>query len=65
VTLTFTSFADVLDEMGAGLCRIYDFPRGGLFSGPPTKVIDEILPGRTCSRDLIGDLAQALSKTRW
>jgi hypothetical protein len=54
-------FADMLDEMGAGYVVFTTSHAEFYFPGPST-VIDEILPGRTCSRDLVGDLAQALSK---
>ena len=54
-------FADVLDEMGAGYI-VFTTSHAEFYFPGPNKVIDEILPGRTCSRDLVGDLAQALSK---
>ncbi len=54
-------FADVLDEMGAGYL-VFTTSHAEFYFPGPNKVIDEILPGRTCSRDLVGDLAQALSK---
>jgi hypothetical protein len=54
-------FADVLDEMGAGYV-VFTTSHAEFYFPGPNKVIDEILPGRTCSRDLVGDLAQALSK---
>ena len=54
-------FAGLLDEMGAGYLVLTTSHAGFYFPGP-NKVIDEILPGRTCPRDLIGDLATALSK---
>ena len=54
-------FADVVDEMGAGYV-VFTTSHAEFYFPGPNKVIDEILPGRTCSRDLIGDLAQALSK---
>ena len=55
------SFADMCAYMGAGYVVwsatwiTYYFPA-------PIKAIDNILPGRTCSRDLIGELADALNK---
>ena len=55
------SFADMCAETGAGYVvwsatwMTYYFPA-------PIKAIDDILPGRTCSRDLIGELADALNK---
>ena len=55
------SFADMCAEAGAAYVvwsatwMTYYFPA-------PIKAIDNILPGRTCSRDLIGELADALNK---
>jgi len=54
-------FADVLDEMGAGYV-VFTTSHAEFYFPGPNKVIDEILSGRTCSRDLVGDVAQALSK---
>ncbi len=54
-------FADVLDEMGAGYV-VFTTSHAEFYFPGPNKVIDEILPHRTCSRDLVSDLAQALSK---
>jgi hypothetical protein len=51
----------VLDEMGAGYV-VFTTSHAEFYFPGPNKVIDEILHGRTCSRDLVGDLAQALSK---
>jgi hypothetical protein len=47
--------------MGAGYI-VFTTSHAEFYFPGPNKVIDEILPGRTCSRDLVGDLAQALSK---
>lgn len=55
------SFADMVEETGAAYVVwsatwiTYHFPA-------PIKAIDRILPGRTSSRDLIGDLAGELDK---
>jgi hypothetical protein len=55
------SFANMCAEVGAGYVvwsatwMSYHFPA-------PIKAIDNILPGRTCSRDLIGELADALDR---
>ena len=54
-------FADVLDEMGAGYI-VFTTSHAEFYFPGPNQVIDQILPGRTCSRDLVGDLAQSLSK---
>jgi hypothetical protein len=57
-------FADVLDEMGAGYV-VFTTSHAEFYFPGPNKVIDEILPGRTCSRDLVGDLAQCALETRY
>lgn len=55
------SFANMCAEVGAGYVvwsatwMTYYFPA-------PIKAIDNIMQGRTCSRDLIGELADALNK---
>jgi hypothetical protein len=54
-------FADTMQDLGAGYViwsatwRTYYFPA-------PIKAIDNILPGRTSQRDLIGELISALGK---
>ena len=54
-------YADMAKETGAGYVAFttshmeYYFPA-------PIQAIDHLVPGRTCSRDLIGDLADALNK---
>jgi len=54
-------FARMVEDTGAGYViwsvtwRTYHF-------AAPIKAIDQILPGRTSTRDLIGELADALSK---
>lgn len=54
-------FADVAAKAGVGYVvwsatwRSYYFPA-------PIRAIDEVIPGRTCERDLVGELATALRK---
>src|SRR6266852_1995680 len=54
-------FADVFDEIRAGYV-VFTTSHAEFYFPGPNKVIDEILPHRTCSRDLVSDLAHALSK---
>jgi len=54
-------FAQVVVEMGARHVVFTTSHAGFYFPGPNTT-IDSILPGRTCDRDLIGDIATALNK---
>jgi hypothetical protein len=54
-------FVEMVRETGAGY--VYFFVSHGIFWVPaPIKTVDKILPGRTCDRDLIGDVAQELEK---
>lgn len=53
------SFVEMVKKTGAGY--VFFFVSHGIFWVPaPIKTVEEILPGRTCDRDLIGDLASAL-----
>jgi hypothetical protein len=54
-------FADMAAQMGAGFV-VFTTSHAGFYFPGPSPVIDSVLPGRTCSRDLIGDLADALGK---
>lgn len=54
-------FADMAAQMGAGFV-VFATSHAGFYFPGPNPVIDSVLPGRTCSRDLIGDLADALGK---
>ena len=54
-------FADMAAQMGAGFV-VFTTSHAGFYFPGPNPVIDSVLPGRTCSRDLIGDLANALGK---
>ena len=56
------TFARMVDEeFGAGYVLWSITWRGSKFSAP-LKSVERIVPGQTCSRDLIGDLAKALNK---
>lgn len=54
-------FADTIAQMGAGHV-VFTTSHAGYYFPGPNKVIDSVLPGRTCTRDLVGDLADALAK---
>jgi hypothetical protein len=54
-------FAQMVDDAG-GKHVIFTTSHGGFYFPGPNKTIDSILPGRTCDRDLVGDLIKALSK---
>jgi len=52
-------FVEMVKETGAGY--VFFFISHGIFWFPaPIKTVDEILPGRTCERDLIAEIASAL-----
>ncbi len=53
-------FANMVAETGAGFV-VFTTSHAGFYFPGPNPVIDSILPGRTCSRDLVGDLADALN----
>lgn len=54
-------FAEMVSETGAGFV-IFTTSHAGFYFPGPNPVIDRVLPGRTCTRDLVGDLADALGK---
>jgi alpha-L-fucosidase len=54
-------FAKMVSEMGAGFV-VFTTSHAGFYFPGPNPVIDSILPGRTCPRDLVGDLADALNR---
>jgi hypothetical protein len=54
-------FAEMASQMGAGYV-VFTTSHAGFYFPGPNQVIDAVLPGRTCPRDLIGDLAKALAK---
>lgn len=54
-------FASMVSEIGAGFV-VFTTSHAGFYFPGPNPVIDSILPGRTCPRDLIGDLADALNQ---
>jgi hypothetical protein len=52
-------FVEMVKKTGAGY--VFFFVSHGIFWFPaPIKTVEEILPGRTCDRDLIAELASAL-----
>jgi len=54
-------FADTVSQAGAGFV-VFTTSHAGFYFPGPNSVIDGILPGRTCPRDLVGDLADALNR---
>lgn len=54
-------FAAMVSETGAGFV-VFTTSHAGFYFPGPNAVIDSILPGRTCPRDLVGDLADALNR---
>jgi hypothetical protein len=54
-------FTDMVSQTGAGFVVLTTSHAGFYFPGP-NPTIDNILPGRTCPRDLIRDLADALNR---
>ena len=54
-------FADTVSTTGAGFV-VFTTSHAGFYFPGPNPAIDSILPGRTCSRDLVGDLANALNR---
>jgi hypothetical protein len=54
-------YADLVDSTGSGYA-IWSATWATYFSPAPIHAIDEIMPGRTSKRDLIGDMADALAK---
>jgi hypothetical protein len=54
-------FADLVDSTGAGYA-IWSATWATYFFPAPIRAIDEIMPGRTSQRDLIGEMADALAK---
>jgi hypothetical protein len=54
-------FASMVADSGAGFV-VFTTSHAGFYFPGPNAVIDSILPGRTCPRDLVGDLADALNK---
>jgi hypothetical protein len=54
-------FAKMVSETGAGFV-VFTTSHAGFYFPGPNPVIDSILPGRTCPRDLVGDMADALNR---
>ncbi len=55
------AFADMVAETGAGFI-VFVTTWADHYFPAPIKAIDRILPGRTCDRDLLMDLADALER---
>ena len=53
------AFADMVEETGAGYV-LFTSTHAPHWYPAPIKTIEKILPGNTCERDLIGDLADVL-----
>ncbi len=54
-------FASMVSQMGAGFV-VFTTSHAGFYFPGPNPAIDAILPGRTCQRDLVRDLAKALGR---
>jgi hypothetical protein len=54
-------FAGMVSQTGAGFV-VFTTSHAGFYFPGPNPAIDAVLPGRTCPRDLIGDLAKALGR---
>ena len=54
-------FANIVSQTGAGFV-VFTTSHAGFYFPGPNQVIDSILPGRTCPRDLVADLADALNR---
>lgn len=54
------AFADMVEDAGAGYV-IFTSSHDPHYFPAPIQTIEKILPGNTCERDLIGDLADALN----
>ena len=55
------AFGDMVEETGAGYV-IFTMPGHHSFFPAPIKTIEKIMPGSTCQRDLIADIADVLHK---
>jgi Alpha-L-fucosidase len=55
------AFADMVEETGAAWVFFTTTHQSYYFPGP-NKAIDRVLPGRTCQRDLVAEIADALDK---
>jgi len=56
-------FSDVVLQMGASWV-IFTTTHGKYYFPGPSETMDRVLPGRTCNRDLIRELAEALSRRK-
>ncbi len=55
------AFADMVAKTGAAWV-VFTTTHGKYFFPGPLRALDAVLPGRTCRRDLIGEIADALGK---
>jgi hypothetical protein len=55
------AFAKMVSETGAAWV-VFTTTHGKFYFPGPLHAMDELLPGRTCRRDLIGEIADALAK---
>jgi hypothetical protein len=55
------TFADLVASTGAGYA-VWSATWATYYFPAPIRAIDRILPGRTCERDLIGEIADALAR---
>jgi hypothetical protein len=54
-------FADQVQSTGAGFL-VFTTSHAEMYFPAPIAALDRVLPGRTCARDLVADLAAALGK---
>jgi Alpha-L-fucosidase len=55
------AFAKMVSETGAAWV-VFTTTHGKYYFPGPLRAMDEVLPGRTCKRDLVGEMADALGK---
>ncbi len=55
------AFVDMIEQTGASWI-VFTTTHGKYYYPGPLAAMDRVLPGRTCSRDLVGELADALEK---
>lgn len=55
------AFVDMVEQTGASW-TVFTTTHGKYYYPGPLAAMDRVLPGRTCNRDLVGELADALGK---
>jgi hypothetical protein len=55
------AFAEMVSETGAAWV-VFTTTHGKFYFPGPSRAMDEVIPGRTCKRDLIEEIADALAK---